>query len=147
MAYLRSLDEAVARVSHAPECDSWFMRQNNQCRDKVRAKILNTTGFFDDQVVGNLIHSHMGKDLPRLYLRLLDRSGSVIYTDCILPLGVDPYEHFGRHFYGVSGRHLSVDPGMSRSGDVRVDLTQLPTRDLDRVEAEMVRASQCPDPR
>ena len=141
--YLKSLDEAVKRVSHAPECDTWLMRQNNQCRSKVRAKVLENTGFFDDQVVGDLIHNNMGMDPPRLYLRLLDRTGAVVYTDCITPLGVDPYEHFNRYFYQVSGRHLSVDPHMSRSGDVRIDLDKLNTRDLDRVEAEMVRRSQC----
>lgn len=145
MAYLRSLDEAVARVSHAPECDSWLMRQNNQCRSKVRAKVLGATGFFDDRVVGDLIYRNMGQDPPRLYLRLIDRNGGVIYNTCILPLGVDPHEHFGRYFYQVTQLVMSVDPYMSRSGDVQIDLAKLPTRDLNRVEAEMVRASQCPD--
>lgn len=145
MAYLRSLDEAVSRVSHAPECDSWFQRQNNQCRQKVRAKVLSTTGFFDDRLVGDLIYRNMGQDPPRLYLRLIDRNGGVIYNTCILPLGVDPHEHFGRYFYQVTQLVMSVDPYMSRSGDVQIDLAKLPTRDLNRVEAEMVRASQCPD--
>jgi hypothetical protein len=146
--YLQALDEAVARISHAPECDSWFMRQNNQCRQKIRAKVLNTTGFFDDQIVGNLLHHHMGMDPPRTYLRLLDKSGSVVYTDCITPLGIDPYEYHSHYFYQVSGRGLSVDPYARRSGDIRVDLTRfrLSVQDLDRVEAEMVRKSQCPEP-
>jgi hypothetical protein len=144
-SYLRSLDEAVSRVSHAPECDSWLMRQNNQCRNKVRVKVLDTTGFFDDRLVGNLIYGNMGQDPPRLYLRLIDRNGSVVYNTCILPLGVDPHEHFGRHFYQVTQFLMSVDPGMGRSGDVQIDLAKLPTRDLDRVEAEMVRRSQCPE--
>ena len=145
--YLHALDEAVARISHAPECDSWLMRQNNQCRSKVRAKVLSTTGFFDDRMVGDLIYRNMGQDPPRLYLRLLDRSGGVAYKTCILPLGVDPHEYFGRYFYQVTQLFLSVDPGMNRSGDVRVDLSQFNVQELDRVEAEMVRASQCPDPR
>lgn len=144
-AYLRSLDEAVSRVSHAPECDSWLMRQNNQCRNKVRAKVLNTTGFFDDRVVGDLIYRNMGQDPPRLYLRLLDRSGGIVYNTCILPLGVDPHEYFGRYFYQVTQLVLSVDPGMNRSGDVQIDLRDFNVRELDKVEAEMVRASQCPN--
>lgn len=144
--YLKSLDEAVARVSHAPECDSWFMRQNNECRQKIRAKVLSTTGFFDDQIVGKLLHNHMGMDPPRTYLRLLDKSGAVIYTDCITPLGIDPYVSYSHYFYQVSDRGLSVDPYARRSGDIRVDLTMLSTQDLDRVEAEMVRKSQCPEP-
>jgi hypothetical protein len=144
--YLESLDEAVARTSHAPECDSWLMRQNNECRAKVHAKVLDRTGFFDDQVTGDLIHRNMALDPPRLSLRLLDRRGTVVYTDCITPLGVDPFEYHSRYFYQVSQRHLTVDAYMSRSGDVRVDLSQLSTRDLDRVEAEMVRRSQCPEP-
>jgi hypothetical protein len=141
--YLQSLDEAVSRVSHVPECDSWFMRQNNDCRQKIRAKVLNTTGFFDDQIVGNLLHNHMGMDPPRLYLRLIDRTGSVVYTACITPLGIDPYEYYSHYFYQVSSRGLGVNPRAQRSGDVRVDLTKLSTSDLDRVEAEMVRRSQC----
>ena len=35
--FLRSLDEAVARTSHAPQCDSWFQSQNRQCQTKIRA--------------------------------------------------------------------------------------------------------------
>lgn len=143
--YLRSLDEAVSRVSHAPECDSWLHRQNNQCRQKIQAKVLDSTGFFDDQIVGDMLHSHMGMDPPRLYLRLLDRGGAVVYTDCITPLGIDPYEYYSHYFYQVSGRGLGIDPHARRSGDVRIDLTRLNPRDLDRVEAEMVRRSQCPD--
>jgi hypothetical protein len=145
--YLQSLDEAVARVSHAPDCDSWLNRNSNRCLNKIRAKVLKTTGFFDDQIVGDLIHNNMGMDPPRLWLRLLGTDGSVMYTTCIVPLGVDPFEYFGRYFYQVSGRHLSIDPYMSRSGDVRVDLTKLATQNLDRVEAQMVRRSQCPDAR
>jgi hypothetical protein len=144
--YLQALDEAVSRVSHAPECDSWFMRQNNECRQKIRAKVLSTTGFFDDRVVGDLLHNNMGMDPPRTYLRLLDKSGAVVYTDCITPLGIDPYVSYSHYFYQVSDRGLSVDPYARRSGDIRVDLTMLSTQDLDRVEAEMVRKSQCPEP-
>jgi hypothetical protein len=48
-------------------------------------------------------------------------------------------------FYQVSGRGLGVNPRAQRSGDVRVDLTKLSTQNLDRVEAEMVRRSQCAD--
>ena len=146
LTYLQSLDEAVSRVSHAPECDSWLHRQNNQCRQKIQAKVLDRTGFFDDQIVGNLLHNNMGMDPPRLYLRLIDRAGSVVYTDCITPLGVDPYEYYSHYFYQVSSRALGVNPRAQRSGDVRVDLAKLSTRDLDRVEAEMVRKSQCPAP-
>jgi hypothetical protein len=144
--YLKSLDEAVSRISHAPHCDSWVARQSNECRAKGRAKVLNHTGFFDDQIVGNLLHNHMGIDPPRLYLRVLDRNGTVVYTDCITPLGIDPYEHYSHYFYQVSGRGLGVDPHAKRSGDVRIDLARLNPRDLDRLEAEMVRRSQCPAP-
>lgn len=144
-AYLQALDEAVSRVSHAPECDSWFNRQNNQCRQKIQAKVMERTGFFDDHGVGNLLHNNMGMDPPRLYLRLIDHAGSVVYTDCITPLGIDPYVYHSHYFYQVSGRGLGVNPRAQRSGDVRVDLTKLSTQHLDRVEAEMVRRSQCAD--
>ena len=145
--YLKSLDEAVARVSHAPECDSWFMRQNNQCRQKIRAKVVNTTGFFDDRLVDNLIQQNMANDPPRLYIRILGRTGSVEYTDCITPIGVDPFYPTSRYYYRLN-RGLEIDPYVSTGGDVRVDLARfrLSTQDLDRVEAEMVRKSQCPEP-
>lgn len=145
--YLRALDEAVKHTSHAPECDSWFQRQNNQCRQRVRVKVTETVGFFDDNLVNNLIQQNMANDPPRLYIRILGRTGSVEYTDCITPIGVDPFYPASRYYYRLN-RGLEIDPYVSTGGDVRVDLVRfkLSIQDLDRVEAEMVRKSQCPEP-
>lgn len=145
--YLKALDEAVKHISHAPECDSWFQRQNNQCRQRVRVKVTETVGFFDDNLVNNLLQQNMANDPPRLYIRILGRTGSVEYTDCITPIGVDPFYPSSRYYYRLN-RGLEIDPYVSTGGDVRVDLVRfrLSTQDLDRVEAEMVRKSQCPEP-
>ena len=142
--YLKSLDEAVARTSHAPDCDNWLSRAGSQCQNKIRVKVLETTGYFDDRLVAELIQRNMANDPPRIDLRILNTAGETVYTDCITPLGVDPYEYYPHHFYSP-GHGLSVNPYASRSGDIRVDLTQLATRDLDRVDVKMIRRSECPE--
>lgn len=143
--FLRSLDEAVSRTSHAPQCDSWLQRQNNQCRSKIRAKILDSTGYYDDQIVGQIIQNNMVTDPPRLQIKILDTAGILVHSMCVVPLGIDPNDYYPYYLYQASINGLHIDSWRTRNGDVRIALDQLPTRNLDRVEAAMVRKSQCFD--
>jgi hypothetical protein len=143
--FLRSLDEAVARTSHAPQCDSWLQRQNNQCQSKIRARVLETTGYYDDRLVGQIIQKNMVDDPPRLQIKILDTAGTLVHRMCVVPLGIDPHEYYSYYLYTASANGLNIQSGRTRSGDVRVALDRLPTRNLDRVEAAMVRKSRCFD--
>lgn len=141
--YLRSLDEAVSRTSHAPECDGWFKSHSDYCRNKIRARVLDATGYYDDTVVGKIFQRHMGDDPPRLHVRILDTAGRLVHDMCVVPLGIDPYEYYPFYFYRLTHQGLHIEHWRTRSGDVRIQLDQLPSQNLDRVEAEMVRASVC----
>ena len=142
--YLRSLDEAVARTSHAPDCDTWLNRQSNQCRSKITARVLDNIGFYDDQQVGNLFAKHMLLDPPRVLLTILDTVGNTVYRDCwrIDQLSQDAYSD--RNFFTANQWRLHINPQHQGRVEIPILLSELPVKNLDKVEASVVRQSFCP---
>ena len=142
--YLNSLREAAERISHQPDCNGWFMRSSPLCRSKTKILIGAAGGYFDDQKVGEIGMREMWNDPPRLLLTLKNTQNHMVYRDCWIINRVHPGD-WGQPFYDISTRWgVQIHERSRERVLVALDLAHLPTRDLDRVEAEMVRQSQCP---
>jgi hypothetical protein len=140
--YLRSLDEAVQRTSHLPDCDTWLKRQS--CSNKVKAQVIEHTGYYDDEKVGMLWERAMLLDPPRVLLMILDRAGQEVYRDCwrINALSQDAYQNqnmFSANRWGLFIRHRG-----QITVEIPLALDRLPVDRLDRVDAVVVRQSSCP---
>lgn len=142
--YLRSLDEAVDRTSHLPNCDNWLHREGDFCRNKIQAKVVEHTGYYDDQQVGMLFERNMMSDPPRVLLTVLDRSGHEVYRDCwrINQLSQDAYTN--HNLFTASRWGLHIREHVRVRVEIPLALDRLPVDRLDRVEAVVVRQSTCP---
>lgn len=143
-AYLNSLREAAERTSHQPDCNGWFMRSAPLCRSKTKILVGATGGYFDDQKVGEIVMREMWTDPPRLLLTLKNTQNQTVYRDCWRINRIHPGD-WGQPFYDISTRWgVNIHDRSLERVNIALDLAILPTRDLDRAEAEMVRQSQCP---
>jgi hypothetical protein len=142
-AYLTSIKEAAQSVSHQPECSGWFKRTNPFCVDKQKILVGTEGGWFDDNKLWDMYISHLVQDPARLLLTVLDSAGNAQYRDCWIIHKIDPGS-YGRAVFLEWSKGIIINPDASYRGDIALDLASLPTRRLDRVEAEMVRKSQCP---
>ena len=141
--WLNSMAEAAERVSHRPDCNGWFMRSTALCQSMHKLLVGTRGVYFDDNKMWDIYMTHIRRDPPRLMITIRDTAGNAQYHDCWIIHKLDP----GRHGYGVFlewNQGILINERAGYQGDIALDLRNLPTRSLDRVEAEMVRKSQCP---
>lgn len=141
--WLNSMAEAAERVSHQPDCTGWLMRSSPLCRSMHKLLVGTRGGYFDDNKMWDIYMTHVSRDPARLRITIRDTAGNAQYHDCWIIHKLDP----GQYGHGVFlewNQGILINERAGYQGDVALDLRNLPTRSLDRVEAEMVRKSQCP---
>jgi hypothetical protein len=142
-AWLKSLTAAAVGASHQPSCHSWWFRGIDECVNRTKLIVGTKGGYFDDEVVEKIAQKEMWDHPPRLLLTILDSSGNALLRDCWTTEKITAY---GAHFFRFN-RGLVIDPYASARVEMSIDLRALPTRELDRVQVDLVRDSNCPAPR
>lgn len=142
-AYLASITEAAQKVSHQPDCAGWFMRTSQFCASKQKLVVGTEGGWFDDNKLWDMYMAHFVRDPARLLVTILDSAGNARYRDCWIIHKIDSGS-YGRGLFVEWRQGIIIDANAGYRGDIALDLGSLPARSLDRVEAEMVRKSQCP---
>lgn len=142
-AYLASITEAAQRVSHQPDCAGWFMRTSQFCASKQKLVVGTQGGWFDDNKLWDMYMAHFVRDPARLLLTILDSTGRPQYRDCWIIHKIDTGS-YGRGLFLEWRQGIIIDANAGYRGDIALDLGSLPARNLDKVEAEMVKKSQCP---
>lgn len=141
--YLTSVTEAAQSVSHRPDCATWLRRNSPACHSAQKLLVGQEGGWFDDRKIWDMYMAHFVRDPARLLLIIRDTAGGVQYRDCWiihkLESGAMGYDKFFDWRQGII-----INPQAAYRGDIALDLADLPTRNLDSVEIEMVKKSHCP---
>ena len=141
--YARSLQEAIKAINQRKDCGGWFSICNN-----FASKIIvgDTTSYFDDRVAFDLMHRHMLISHPVLEIRMLDVNGRIVTRECrdFQPLTQNLFTNTPLVKLGGGDVEISlIDGGGSIRGDYSLQLSSLPTQNLDRVDVIASRLAQC----
>ena len=143
--YLASLAEAAEKISHRPDCNAWLMRASALCQNKTKVLVGTRGGYFDDEHVGEIVMRQMWADPPRLLITIKDTQNQSVYRVCWGVHRIHPGDH-AHNFYEINARWgLVINERAGDQLDIAVALNQLPVQNLDRVDAEMIRHSRCPN--
>lgn len=142
--YITSLQEAVSTINQRKDCGGWF----NRCQNlEAVISVGGTTGYFDDRAAFDLMHRHTLISQPMVEISILDTQNRPVVRECwdFQPLSQSQYTN--APFVDLGGNRVIITPGTRNRADVFVPLTNLPVRNLDRVDVRAVRAADCPQAR
>lgn len=132
--FTKAFFEATRAVSQHPECGGWFDPCINRRYTQVGA------GYFDDEVIYQKVFKAMYSAVAKI--RILAADGTVQYSECagVPELGADysPWK-----FVDVGGGRVILSAGRWKDYVWAVDLSRIPTNQLDRVEVLIENTLAC----
>jgi len=142
--FLNSLEEALARISHNPKCDTWLHRDTEACLKKFHVSMSRQTAYFDDKLVMELLKTHMESDPPILLLNVLGTDGDKIYKACFNVVGLDPYQWAHQRFFQISYRSYFHER-LRINSHILIPLAAFKGKSAAQLGIEVIRKSMCPE--
>lgn len=132
--FTKAFFEATRAVSQHPECGGWFDPCINRRYTQVGA------GYFDDEVIYQKVFKAMFSAVAKI--QILSANGSVQYSECagVPELGAD---YSSWKFVDVGGGRVILSAGRWKDYVWAVDLSRIPTNQLDRVEVSIEPTQTC----
>lgn len=137
--YVNSLAEAVKVINQRKDCGGWF----SNCRYTSLVRVGYTTAYFDDEVAQDLMHREIIISRPTVLLTIKDTMGTVRYRKCHAFPALDHSGYSKWNYANMGPGKFEVNSIVNRTFDIFVNLSTLPTQQLDRAEITIVRARQC----
>lgn len=138
--YIASLSEAVSVINQRPDCGrSWFKK----CQATAVVHAGHASGYFDDSVAQDLMHREMIISRPAVQLTIKDTMGYVRFQQCFSFADLDHSDYSPRRFTDIGPGYFTVNHTYNRRFEINLNLSNLPTAQLDRAEITIIRARQC----
>jgi len=136
--YMASLSEAIRTINQKPNCSGWF----SVCQSEYIVRAPGVTAHFDDDRVFWIFDKHTSRTNPQVLMTILDSSGRPQHRDCfaVPELG---YDYSPWKFVELGGV-IQINDWRHKRTNLLVELTKMPVANLDRIQVEVVRQSQCP---
>lgn len=146
--YLDSMSEAIRSTSQRSDCrEPGIIFQAPRCDARSRIAVGGSVGYFDDLSAWTAINREMVMSRPQILVRLLDSGNQVQYQGCFAIVELDQHLGYVRWpFVDTGGGNVVVSDRLVKTANLVIDINSANSRNLDRVEAEIVRLVDCPRP-
>lgn len=142
--YLDSLATAVRSINQKQGCDRWF--KPLEC-DRVETRIQagGASAWMDDQNAWHLFDREMVQSRPQVQITVLDPGGRWLFKQCVGVNELDHMEYSPHHYVETGGGNVLVRDSMKKRLEIPIPVGTypVPPKDMDRVEARVIRNKDC----
>jgi len=144
-AYLESVAEALTAINQRSDCGGLFgCRGVSSQIDVIRPGFGSTTqAWFNDNVAGQLIRDEMIESRPTIRISIMDTFGNEQFKQCFYAKELDHRDHSPWYYINLDYDKLAINGRAVKRFITYVDLSRLPTSNLDQVKIAIVRGPNC----
>lgn len=142
--YLDSLSTAVRRINQKQGCDRWLSPPHCD-RALVRIQTGGASAWMDDESAWHLFHREMVISRPQVQITVIDPGGRWLFKQCVGVNELDHEQYSPYHYVEIDAGRVLVRSGMKKRLEIPIPVGTYPVqpKDMDRVEARVVRNSDC----
>jgi hypothetical protein len=143
--YLDSIAEALSAINQRSDCGGLFGCRNVASQiDVVRPRLGTTTQtWFNDRVADEMVRREMIQSQPTIRIAIMDMSGREQFKQCFYAKELDYRDHSAWYYVNQSYDRVSINGRAVKRFNTYIDLSRLPTANLDQVKIDIVRGPNC----
>ena len=144
-AYLDSVAEALSAINQRSDCGGLFGCRNVASQiDVVRPGFGSTTQtWFNDRVADQMVRKEMIQSQPTIRIAIMDMSGREQFKQCFYAKELDYRDHSAWYYVNQDYDRVSINGKAVKRFNTYIDLSRLPTANLDQVKIDIVRGPNC----
>jgi len=143
--YLESVAEALSAINQRSDCGGLFGCRNVSSQiDVVRPGLGSTTQtWFNDRVADQMVRREMVQSNPTIRVAIVDTAGTEQFKQCFYAKELDYRDHSAWYYVNQDHNRVSINGKAVKRYNTFIDLSRLPTANLDQVKIAIVRSSNC----
>jgi hypothetical protein len=142
--YLESIAEALSAINQHPNCGIFGCRNASSHIDVFRPGFGSTTQTrFNDNVAEQMVLKEMIQSQPTIRIAIVDTSGREQFKQCFYAKELDHRAYSTWYYVNQSTNGVIINGKAITRLNTFIDLSRLPTANLDQVKVDMVRGPNC----
>jgi hypothetical protein len=143
--YLESIAEALSAINQRSDCGGLFGCRNASSQiDVVRPGLGSTTQtWFNDNVAEQMVRQEMIQSNPTIRVSILDTAGKEQFKQCFYAKELDYRDHSAWYYVNQDYNRVAINGKAVKRYNTYIDLSRLPTANLDQVKVAIVRGPNC----
>ena len=144
-AYLESIAEALSAINQRSDCGGLFGCRGVASQiDVVRPGFGSTTqAWFNDKVADQMVRKEMIQSQPTIRIAIVDTAGKEQFKQCFYAKELDYRDHSAWYYVNQTHDRVTINGRAVKRFNTFIDLSRLPTANLDQVKIAMVRGPNC----
>lgn len=143
--YLESIAEALTAINQRSDCGSVFGCKNASSQiDVIRPGFGGTTQtWFNDNVAEQMVRKEMIQSNPTIRIAIVDASGREQFKQCFYAKELDYRDYSPWYYVSQDYNKVAINGKAAKRFNTFIDLSRLPTANLDQVKIAVVRGPNC----
>jgi hypothetical protein len=143
--YLESIAEALSAINQRSDCGGLFGCRNVASQiDVIRPGFGSTTQtWFNDKVADQMVRKEMIQSQPTIRISIVDTSGKEQFKQCFYAKELDYRDHSAWYYVNQDHDRVAINGKAVKRFNTFIDLSRLPTANLDQVKIAIVRGPNC----
>jgi len=144
-AYLESIAEALSAINQRSDCGGLFGCRGVASQiDVVRPGFGSTTqAWFNDKVADQMVRKEMIQSQPTIRIAIVDTAGKEQFKQCFYAKELDYRDHSAWYYVNQDHDRVTINGRAVKRFNTFIDLSRLPTANLDQIKIAMVRGPNC----
>ena len=143
--YLESIAEALSAINQRSDCGGLFGCRNVASQiDVIRPGFGSTTQtWFNDKVADQMVRKEMIQSQPTIRIAIVDTAGKEQFKQCFYAKELDYRDHSAWYYVNQDHDRVAINGKAVKRFNTFIDLSRLPTANLDQIKIAMVRGPNC----
>jgi len=143
--YLESIAEALSAINQRSDCGGLFGCRNVASQiDVIRPGFGSTTQtWFNDKVADQMVRKEMIQSQPTIRIAIVDTAGKEQFKQCFYAKELDYRDHSAWYYVNQDHDRVAINGRAVKRFNTYIDLSRLPTANLDQVKIAIVRGPNC----
>jgi hypothetical protein len=143
--YLESIAEALSAINQRSDCGGLFGCRGVASQiDVTRPGFGSTTqAWFNDTVAEQMVRAELVNSNPVIRISILDTSGREQFKGCLFAKELDHRDHSAWYYVNQTHDRVAINGRAVKRFNTFIDLSRLPTANLDQVKVAIVRGPNC----
>ena len=143
--YLESIAEALSAINQRSDCGGLFgCRGVSSQIDVIRPGFGSTTQtWFNDKVADQMVRKEMIQSQPTIRISIVDTAGKEQFKQCFYAKELDYRDHSAWYYVNQDHDRVAINGKAVKRFNTFIDLSRLPTANLDQVKIAIVRGPNC----
>jgi hypothetical protein len=144
-AYLESIAEALTAINQRSDCGGLFGCKGVSSQiDVIRPGFGSTTQtWFNDTVADQMVRKEMIQSQPTIRVAIVDTAGTEQFKQCFYAKELDHRDHSAWYYVNQTHDRVAINGRAVKRFNTYIDLSRLPTANLDQVKIAIVRGPNC----